>query len=368
MSITLTQLRSFLAVMRTGSVTGAADELVVTQPSVSAAVTALSREVGTALLEREGRGVRPTAAGAAFAPFATDVIGLLERGTSTALEAAALSARELNIAAVTTAAESFVPALIRSFSEAHAGVGLTLSVGNREGVFAMVADHTADVAFVGRPPRDERIESWPVRINELVLIGAPDDPFVGAGPMPPADLDGRAWLLREPGSGTRTANEEFLADARSGRADADAGLQRRDQAGRARRPGHLVRLPRRGRGRARGRPRRGDRRGGRPGAAPLAHAPPRRRARAPAGGRVRRLASRGPERRVAADAHAAFAEAAAQDGIVLAPQAYDWLCEQGHVGLERVAKVGAVAIVKPVIAALATLTRIYTALAATSPC
>ena len=212
MSITLTQLRSFLAVMRTGSVTGAADELVVTQPSVSAAVTALSREVGTALLEREGRGVRPTAAGAAFAPFATDVIGLLERGTSTALEAATLSARELNIAAVTTAAESFVPALIRSFSEAHAGVGLTLSVGNREGVFAMVADHTADVAFVGRPPRDERIESWPVRINELVLIGAPDDPFVGAGPIPPADLDGRAWLLREPGSGTRTANEEFLAD------------------------------------------------------------------------------------------------------------------------------------------------------------
>jgi len=182
-SITLTQLRSFLAVMRTGSVTGAADELVVTQPSVSAAVTALSREVGTALLEREGRGVRPTAAGAAFAPFATDVIGLLERGTSTALEAAALSARELNIAAVTTAAESFVPALIRSFSEAHPGVGLTLSVGNREGVFAMVADHTADVAFVGRPPRDERIESWPVRVNELVLIGAPDDPFVAAAPM-----------------------------------------------------------------------------------------------------------------------------------------------------------------------------------------
>lgn len=212
MSITLTQLRSFLAVVRTGSVTQAADELVVTQPSVSAAVTALSREVGTALLEREGRGVRPTAAGAAFAPFATDVIGLLERGTSTALEAAAVSERELTIAAVTTAAESFVPALIRSFAEAHAGVGLTLSVGNRERVFDMVADHAADVAFVGRPPRDERIQSWPVLANELVLITAADDPLVAAGPVLPADLDDRTWLLREPGSGTRTVNEEFLAD------------------------------------------------------------------------------------------------------------------------------------------------------------
>ena len=62
-SITLTQLRSFLAVVRSGSVTAAADELVVTQPSVSAAITALAREVGTPLLERDGRGVRPTPAG-----------------------------------------------------------------------------------------------------------------------------------------------------------------------------------------------------------------------------------------------------------------------------------------------------------------
>ena len=79
-SVTLTQLRSFLAVVRSGSVTAAADELVVTQPSVSAAITALSREVGTPLLERDGRGVRPTPAGEAFAPYATDVIGLLETG------------------------------------------------------------------------------------------------------------------------------------------------------------------------------------------------------------------------------------------------------------------------------------------------
>jgi DNA-binding transcriptional LysR family regulator len=210
-SVTLTQLRSFLAVVRTGSVTQASDELVVTQPSVSAAVAGLSREVGAALLEREGRGVRPTAAGAAFAPFAADVIGLLERGTTTALEAAALAERRLTIAAVTTAAESFVPALVRAFAEAHPGVGLTLSVGNRGRVFAMVADHSADVAFAGRPPAEERIESVPVLTNELVLIGAPDDPLVGAAGVAPTDLEGRTWLLREAGSGTRTVNEEFLA-------------------------------------------------------------------------------------------------------------------------------------------------------------
>ena len=87
-SITLTQLHSFLAVVRTGSVTAAADELVVTQPSVSAAVTALAKELGTPLLDRDGRGVRPTPAGLAFAPYAADVIGLLETGRRAAREAA----------------------------------------------------------------------------------------------------------------------------------------------------------------------------------------------------------------------------------------------------------------------------------------
>lgn len=214
MSITLTQLRSFLAVVRSGSVTAAADDLVVTQPSVSAAITALSREVGTPLLERDGRGVRPTAAGTAFAPYATDVIGLLDTGRQAALEAGAAAERTLRIAAVTTAAESFVPALMRAYSLEHPDVRLGLRVGNRGQVLDWLLTHTADVAFGGRPPADERVEATALRPNELVLIGAADDPLAGGGAggdrVTPEQLAGRTWLLREPDSGTRSANEEFL--------------------------------------------------------------------------------------------------------------------------------------------------------------
>ena len=211
-SVTLTQLRSFLAVVRTGSVTAAADELVVTQPSVSAAITALSHELGTPLLERNGRGVRPTPAGAAFTPFATDVIGLLEKGRRAASEAAATAERVLRIAAVTTAAESFVPGLMRAFSITHPDVRLALSVGNRGQVLDMLIRHEADVAFGGRPPADERVQARTLRPNELVLIGAPDDPLAGDRTVRPPQLAGRTWLLREPDSGTRSANEDFLSD------------------------------------------------------------------------------------------------------------------------------------------------------------
>ena len=121
MAITLTQLTAFLAVMRGGSVTAAADELIVTQPSVSAAIASLGRELGCELFERDGRGIRPTAAGVAFEPYAADVIGLLDQGRQASLEATAVAARSLRIAAVTTAAESFVPALMRAFADRAPG-------------------------------------------------------------------------------------------------------------------------------------------------------------------------------------------------------------------------------------------------------
>jgi LysR family transcriptional regulator, low CO2-responsive transcriptional regulator len=211
-SVTLTQLHSFLAVVRGGSVTSAADELVVTQPSVSAAVAALAREVGTPLLQRDGRGVRPTAAGSAFAEYAADVIGLLDEGRRAALQAAKAAERVLRIAAVTTAAESFVPALMRGFSREQPDLRLALSVGNRSEVLDLLVRHRADVAFGGRPPADPRIDARGFLPNELVLVAAPDDPLAAAGPVAPARLRNRTWLLREPASGTRSANEEFLVE------------------------------------------------------------------------------------------------------------------------------------------------------------
>jgi len=213
-AITLTQLRSFLAVVRSGSVTSAAEELVVTQPSISAAVRALTRELGTSLLERDGRGVRPTAAGRAFAPYATDIIGLLERGRRAAIEASGQAESGLRIAAVTTAAESFVPLLLKRYASRNPDVDLTLAVGNRDRVLELLLRREADIGFVGRPPsggRAGRIKSQAVRPNELVLAGAPDEPLTKKSSVTAAELNGSRWLLREQGSGTRTANEDYIA-------------------------------------------------------------------------------------------------------------------------------------------------------------
>lgn len=210
MAITLTQLRSFLAVSHTGSVTAAADELIVTQPSVSAAVSALSRELGVELTERNGRSIRMTAAGEAFVPYAADVIGLLEQGRRASREAAQVVAKELRIAAVTTAGEHIVPPLMQAFSASHPEIVLSLDVGNRERVFERVRSHRSDVAVGGRPPT-EGVVGERFLENPIAIITAPGDPLAAKGAPMIEELAGRPWLLREEGSGTRTMTEEFLA-------------------------------------------------------------------------------------------------------------------------------------------------------------
>jgi LysR family transcriptional regulator, low CO2-responsive transcriptional regulator len=211
-AITLTQLSAFLAVIRGGSVTAAADELVVTQPSVSSAIAALGRELGCELFERSGRGVKPSPAGLAFTPYAEDVIGLLHRGRRAAHEAAATARRRLQIVAVTTAAESFVPPLMRSFATRHPEVTLTLDVGNRHYVIERILRHEADVAITGAPPAaDGRLVAEPLAGNDIVCITSREDSLCGHEHVPTSALADRTWLLREPGSGTRALNEQFLA-------------------------------------------------------------------------------------------------------------------------------------------------------------
>jgi LysR family transcriptional regulator, low CO2-responsive transcriptional regulator len=211
MAITMTQLRSFLAVVETRSVTGAAEELYVTQPSVSAAVSALSKELGVELTDRLGRSVEPSAAGRAFAPYAAHVIGLLDQGGRAAREAAGVAERELRIAAVTTAAEHIVPQLVQEFSARHPELTLTLDVGNRQRVFREVASHRVDVAIGGRPPAEGQLSGEAFLDNPILLITAPGDPLARRRSVPVEELGTRPWLLREAGSGTRTMTEDFLA-------------------------------------------------------------------------------------------------------------------------------------------------------------
>jgi LysR family transcriptional regulator, low CO2-responsive transcriptional regulator len=201
--MTEARLRTFVALADAGSVRAAAERLVVTESAVSAAVTALARELGIALVERAGRGVRLTPAGAVYAGYARRVIGLLEQGRAAARGEDDPGHGRLRLAAVTTAADQVLPELLAAFRARWPGVDLALEVGPSRRIWTRLADYEADLVLGGRPPAGAAATVLATRANDLVVVAAPELAF---------DLHTTPWVLREPGSGTRATAEAYLAE------------------------------------------------------------------------------------------------------------------------------------------------------------
>jgi LysR family transcriptional regulator, low CO2-responsive transcriptional regulator len=204
-------------VAETGSVRAAAEQLVVTQAAVSASLTAMQRSLGIRLIRPEGRGLRLTSAGEEYAAYAHQVLGLLEEARLAAAAAADPERGQLRIAAVTTAAEQIVPGLLSGFLGLYPQTGVLLEAGNRDRVRTLLERHRVDLALAGRPEPGWDVRVHAIRPHELVVVASPE---LAAGAAAGAGQAGgllswlsrQAWLLREPGSGTRLTTEALLAE------------------------------------------------------------------------------------------------------------------------------------------------------------
>ena len=209
--ISAQQLRCFEATARLLSVTRAAQELHVTQPTVSVQLRELAQAIGEPLLELHGRRLRLTQAGEALQQTVTELRECWQRFDTRLGEMRGLTRGRLRIAAVTTA-EYFVPDLLGPFAAAHPGVDIELTVENRDRVVERLARGADDLAVMMLPPADLPLHSEPFVDNPLVVIAAADHPLAGRRLRLDA-LAQERWLMREPGSGTRTVAENHFAAA-----------------------------------------------------------------------------------------------------------------------------------------------------------
>lgn len=223
--MTPSQLRSFLAVADAGSVVRAAEALYVSQPAVSAALASLQAELGVALVVREGRGLVVSPAGELLASYARRLLGLFEEAAIATQALADPRRGQLRLAAVTTAGEHVVPALLASFRARHPEAEIVLEVGNRQRVVELLLDHRVDLALGGSPAPHRGLVVLAVRRNELVAVAATSTPSGEPGPVPssrcPAGrsravsleaLSQATWLVRELGSGTRATADELFSE------------------------------------------------------------------------------------------------------------------------------------------------------------
>jgi DNA-binding transcriptional LysR family regulator len=202
MFVTPSRLMTFLAVVEHGSARAAAAHLSVTESAVSASLAALHREVGTALFARSGRGLALTEAGGVFADYARQILGLMEESVTAVRHGRDAESGRLRLGAVTTAGEYLVPGLLTTFTRRYPGVDVTLDVGVRDLVYAKLAEHQLDVVLGGRPPAGLGLVTRATRPNSLIVVTGADAH---------RDLATVTWLLREPGSGTRSTTEALLS-------------------------------------------------------------------------------------------------------------------------------------------------------------
>ena len=172
----LAQLTSFVEIARTGNLSRAAEALFVTQPALTSRLQVLERELGSELFVRTRRGMRLTAAGKAFLPFAVRSLETVAEGRRLVAEIAQGGAGELTIGAAPAVSTYVLPALLKEFHEAHPKVRLSVRTGHSEEVLELVLRGQVEVGLT-RQLRHADIVSEPVYEDELVLVANRDHPF-----------------------------------------------------------------------------------------------------------------------------------------------------------------------------------------------
>ncbi|MBK1719142.1 LysR family transcriptional regulator [Thiocystis violacea] len=208
---TLRQLEVFEAIARLGSFTRAAEELHLTQPTVSMQIKKLTDAVGLPLCEQVGKKMYLTDAGRALQGFTHELLDHFERFEMTLADLKGLKQGRLKIAVVTTA-KYFAPRLLGPFWQQYPGIEVSLKVANREHVLERLAANEDDLYILGRPPEDLDIVAEAFLENPLVVLAPARHPLVGEQKITLERVAQEPFLVREQGSGTRAALERIFAD------------------------------------------------------------------------------------------------------------------------------------------------------------
>ena len=185
--IQLVQVEGFLEVARRGSVSRAAEALFITQPTLTARLQGLERELGTPLFLRTPHGMRLTDAGRAWIPFAERALRALVDGRDALEQVMKASAGHLLIASSPAVSTYVLPELLERFVAEHPRVEVSVRTGHSEYVVELVLRDEVQIGL-GRAIHHPDLELRPFHTEELVLVCAPDHPFTKRQSVAMADV------------------------------------------------------------------------------------------------------------------------------------------------------------------------------------
>jgi DNA-binding transcriptional LysR family regulator len=211
MSMNLNHLAIFHAVAQAGSMTLGAERLDISQPAVSKQVHELERALGLGLFDRIGRRVRLSQAGEILADYARRLFALAHEAEEAMADVRAVGRGRLVLGASTTIGAYLLPGVLAEFARRHPEIDLLVAIENTEQVHRRLAGHELDVGLTEGFVEEEDLEAEIFGCDELVVIAAPGHPLAGQSRVSLSAIRQEAFVLREPGSGTRAVEERALA-------------------------------------------------------------------------------------------------------------------------------------------------------------
>jgi len=190
----LVQVEGFLEVARLGSVSRAAEALFVTQPTLTARLHSLERELGQRLFVRTRNGMRLTEAGRAFIPYAERALRALREGRQALGDVGNGTAGHLMIGAAPAVSTYLLPSVLERFVDRHPRVEVAVRTGHSESVLEMVLRDEVQLG-IGRSLRHPEVELIPFHEEELVLVVAPEHPFAKLHRVRMADVGGQQLIM-----------------------------------------------------------------------------------------------------------------------------------------------------------------------------
>jgi DNA-binding transcriptional LysR family regulator len=207
--LSLRQLTVFLEAARQMSFARAAESLHLTQPAISMQIRQLEETLGLPLFERIGKKLSLTQAGESFRHHAARALGELQDAEQTLNALKGLRGGHATVGIVSTA-KYFAPKLLARFTQRHPQVEIQFLVGNRELLIRALRDNEIDFAVMGRSPDPLDATAEAIAENPHVLVAHKSHRLAGAREFDFQELREDAFLMREPGSGTRLVMEAMF--------------------------------------------------------------------------------------------------------------------------------------------------------------
>ena len=209
------QLRLFLVITRLRVLNRAATELGLSPATVSERLKALEIELGTALFERQGRGVSPTPAGEAFRPYAERALDVLSQGRDAVREAAHGGGGGVSIAATVTSGAYLLGPAIAEFQRARPQVEVRVRSAHSWDSPGLLLDGLVDLALISGPNTYPGLESIASFSSPLILVAGRAHPQAGAV-WSRAALARQGWITSFWGP----SSARFIEEVRTGVSDA----------------------------------------------------------------------------------------------------------------------------------------------------